>query len=859
MAASLEPSFAYLISQAEALAARRHEELRGVHLLAAAGAVPGAVRDVLDRHQAGFRRVLDQWERRVQGGAAENLHLLRRRVREVARTFGCRSPDAIHVVLALLDDTHGSARRVLASLDVDVQQLSCDIVQVGQGLTTKPRQAPRHESPPPRGQVVPVMPAQPVRGPQVQRPAQRTSNAAPVSSMTGRGRSSGQALSPFPDVGPTPLPGHRGRSTPVPAPASGLDSASESEKFAVFSGTDEGSPPVDPPEEMRCESDLENLRERFSLPEKQFPILTQVGKNLTLAAALGRSDPVVGRDEEVERALDVLAKRHGNNPCLIGDAGVGKTSVARGVAAAMLEGPEPARMVIEIPISELFAGTGVRGALAGRLAALKKEVKKAEDRVVLFFDEIHQLFSGDAAEEIAGELKLSLARGELPCIGATTTSEYRRVIESDSALSRRFSAIEVEEPCKEDAFLILSSLSERLQKHHEVAYDEDALALSISWSMRYLPGRCLPDKAVGLLDLAGARTRRRGKARVDAQAVAEVVASQANMPIERLLESDADRMLQLKEILCERVIGHEEHLERIARILRRNAAGLGTRRPIGTFLLLGPTGVGKTETAKAIAEVLFHDESAMTRIDMAELSEAHAVAKLVGAPPGYVGHDSGGQLTEAVRRRPYQVVLLDEIEKAHPEVLTTFLAVFDEGRMTDSRGRLVDFTNTVLVLTSNLGSAEISRGGRKRVGFGESDGPNGDAQKLVVAAARRALPPELFNRIDEILPFSPLTRSDVHRVGRKLCRGLSDEIELSRGIFLSICDSALDVLLDLGGFDPELGARPLRRMIARRIEAPLAEAILSGDLSAGDTWLVEGVDGDLSFDVVRAERVGAAE
>jgi ATP-dependent Clp protease ATP-binding subunit ClpC len=346
---------------------------------------------------------------------------------------------------------------------------------------------------------------------------------------------------------------------------------------------------------------------------------------------------------------------------------------------------------------------------------------------------------------------------------------------------------------------------------------------------------------------------------VDAEAVAEVVASQANMPIERLLESDADRMLHLKEILCERVIGHEEHLEKIARILRRNAAGLGTRRPIGTFLLLGPTGVGKTETAKAIAEVLFHDESAMTRIDMAEMSEAHAVAKLVGAPPGYVGHDSGGQLTEAVRRRPYQVVLLDEIEKAHPEVLTAFLAVFDEGRMTDSRGRLVDFTNTVLVLTSNLGSAEVFQGTRKRVGFGKSEGPSGDAQKLVVAAARRALPPELFNRIDEILPFAPLTRSDVHRVGRKLCRGLSDEIELSRGIFLSICDSALDVLLDLGGFDPELGARPLRRMIARRIEAPLAEAILSGELSAGDTWMVEGVDGEVSFDVVHAESAGAAE
>ena len=396
-----------------------------------------------------------------------------------------------------------------------------------------------------------------------------------------------------------------------------------------------------------------------------------------------------------------------------------------------------------------------------------------------------------------------------------------------------------------------------IEKGRELT-EEEALALSISWSLRYLPGRCLPDKAVSLLDLAGARARRRAQDRVTPKEVAEVVAAEANMPVERLLESDADRMLQLREILCERVIGHEEHLEKIARILRRNAAGLGGRRPIGTFLLLGPTGVGKTETAKAIAEVLFHSESAMTRIDMAEMSESHAVAKLMGAPPGYVGHDAGGQLTGAVRRRPYQVVLLDEIEKAHPEVLTAFLAVFDEGRMTDSRGRLVDFTNTVIVLTSNLGSSEIAAGSRKKVGFSSGERDVLDGQKLAVSAARRALPPELFNRIDEVLPFAPLTRDDVRKIGRKLCRGLADEIELSRGIALCICDSAIEVLLDQGGFDPELGARPLRRMVARKIEAPLAEAILSGELSAGDSWMVEGEGSELVFDIVR-EQEGAAE
>lgn len=860
MVASLEPGFAHLMSQAEALASRRHEDLRGVHLLAAAGAVPGGVRDLLEQNGAGFRRVLDQWERFSDAGPPENLHLLRRRVREVSRAFGARDPDAIHLVIALLDDIRGSARRVLEALQLDIKDLHLRVAQLGQGLPNRVRRVVSAPPSPIRGQVVPVMPPAPVRPPRT-----GVVRKAPVSALTreavqtGRGRSAGQALSAIPDVGPTPLPGMRGLASTGAAAGEEPESMEALESKVL--GLTEAL--ISNPEELESDASLSEeeiaiLTERYSLPKKRFPILSQVGKNLTLAAALGVSDPVVGRDEEIEKALDVLAKRQGNNPCLIGAAGVGKTSVARGIAAAMFASEKDERVVIEIPISELVAGTGVRGALAGRLAALKKEVKSADERVVLFFDEIHQLFTGDAAEEIAGELKLSLARGELPCIGATSTAEFRRVIESDPTLCRRFSPIEIDEPGKEDAFLILSSLADRLSSHHRVTYDEEALALSISWSVRYLPGRCLPDKAVGILDLAGARARRRGEHSVSPKEVAEVIASEASMPVERLLESDAERMLQLREILCERVIGHEEHLEKIARILRRNAAGLGSRRPIGTFLLLGPTGVGKTETAKAIAEVLFHSESAMTRIDMAEMSESHAVAKLVGAPPGYVGHDAGGQLTESVRRRPYQVVLLDEIEKAHPEVLTAFLAVFDEGRMTDSRGRLVDFTNTVLVLTSNLGSAELAASSKKRVGFSSGERPQEEGQKAVVAAARRALPPELFNRIDEVLPFAPLSRSDVLRIGRKLCSGLADEIELSRGIALSICDSALEVLLDQGGFDPELGARPLRRMVARKIEAPLAEAILAGEVRSGDTWLVEGEKDQLLYDCVRPE-AGAAE
>jgi ATP-dependent Clp protease ATP-binding subunit ClpC len=417
--------------------------------------------------------------------------------------------------------------------------------------------------------------------------------------------------------------------------------------------------------------------------------------------------------------------------------------------------------------------------------------------------------------------------------------------------------VEVEEPSREDAFLILDALSQKLEAHHGVRYDKQALALSVSWSVRYLPGRALPDKAVSILDLAGARVRRRGLETVDVTSVAEVVAGLVDAPVERLLESDGDRMLRLEEILAERIVGHGEHIAKVARILRRNAAGLGSRRPIGTFLLLGPTGVGKTETAKAIAEVLFETEMALTRIDLSEYSEAHSVAKLIGAPPGYVGHDAGGQLTEAVRRRPYQVILLDEIEKAHPDVLTAFLAVFDEGRMTDGRGRLVDFCNTVIVMTSNIGAEQSTEGARRRVGFSHTEASGSASHERVVAAAREALPPELYNRIDEVLAFAPLTRQDVSEVARRVLGKIAYALECERGIHLDVAESAIEALLDLGGFDPAFGARPVKRSIARLLEAPLAEKILKGELERGDVLLVEGVSDEngqsqgLCLDVLR--------
>ena len=520
--------------------------------------------------------------------------------------------------------------------------------------------------------------------------------------------------------------------------------------------------------------------------------------------------------------------------------------------------------MIGIEPAAILAGTGVRGSLAERIGQLKAEIAKAKDprtgqsRIVVFFDEIHVLFGPEAGDEATSELKLALARGELACIGATTEHEYRRSIDADPGLSRCFTPIEVTELGPEDAMLAIEGVAPLFERHHGCSFHEEAIAKAITWSVRYLPNKALPDKAVQILDLAGARTRRRGEREVNPAQVAEVVSELAGVPEERLLETDAERLLRIEELLGQRIVGHRHAREKSATVLRRNASGFRSRRPIGTFLLLGPTGVGKTETAKAIAECLFHSSDAMTRLDLSEYAESHAISRLVGAPPGYVGHDSGGQLTEAVRRRPYQVVLLDEIEKAHRDVLEGFLQVFDEGRMTDGRGRTIDFTNTVILLTSNIG-AELSPQAttRGRIGFGaarrdtnERDREITRYQEAVSDAARKALPPELFNRLDEVLAFAPLTRDDVAEVARRILRNLGKDLEEARGVKLDASAAAIEALLDAGGFDPEMGARPMRRAIGRLVEAPIAELILKGELRRGDVALVEVEDGAIVVDAV---------
>jgi ATP-dependent Clp protease ATP-binding subunit ClpC len=599
-----------------------------------------------------------------------------------------------------------------------------------------------------------------------------------------------------------------------------------------------------------------------SLDPKAFPLLTALARNLSQAAASGEIDPVIGRDQEIDSLLDVLARRRGNNPVIVGAPGVGKTAVVEGLARALLDGVLGDRVLLELSASSLLAGTGVRGALSERIQALRHEVKKSEGRVLLFIDEIHTVIGGAEGDSLGNELKSALARGELPVIGATTDAEYRRVFERDAALARRFTRIEVGPPSRAEALEILRGIAPQYEAHHAVRFDAAALESAVELSVRYLPDRQLPDKAIALIDHAAARVRRRGFARVDVAAVAAVVADLAGVPVERLLMQDAEALLSLEAHLAERVVGQAAAVGCIANALRKSAAGFFGARPLGTFLFLGPTGVGKTEMAKAIAERMFPG-SPITRIDMSELSEAHAVARLLGAPPGYVGFDEGGQLTEAVRHRPYQLVLLDEIEKAHPDVLLALLPLLDEGRLTDSRGRTVDFTNTVIVMTSNLGAE--SAAARSRIGFGVSE--SGLAEQTredlrgrdrALACARSALPPELWNRIDEPLYFQPLDEAQVMKVARRMLQEVARVALERHQVVLQVETSALLALVAAGGFDRALGARPMRRTISRLVEAPLSRALLSGELGCGASVLLHAEHGTLEL-ALRERTPSAAE
>ncbi len=848
----------------------RNETLTTVHLLAAVIDLGGPAERLLEQRKLGRSTVLKaarSFEETTED-AVENVFLSARDIARRAaipsrdafpsKRSDCRpaapeQPGGVHVLLALLANRNHAAHRALGQMGLDISRLRTAVTRIALGVVSPPRslRAPKPEvvsraSAAPPSATPPAAPTKGTAQPLSLVPALPVVPSATITSGPSPVRKAKPKRAKSRAVEVPLLPPLHEVATPmkVETPAVPVVAVPKAKRRRKKS-TD--SPPKLAPALHALDSEV-------------FPLLTRMGRNLTAAAHAGELEPVVGRNVEVEQALDVLAKRRANVPVFTGPAGVGKTSVAHAVAVEL---GKLDRLLVELPVADLIAGTGARGSLAERLADIRAEVEQAGGRVVLFIDELHEFV--DSGDEAVAELKAALALGQLPLIAANSDVAYRRLLDADPALARRLTEVAVEEPSETDAFLLLRKVADTLAKHHRVRITDEAIAVSVAWSIRYLPGRALPDKAVSLLDLAGARRRRRAekkrRPKVTIEHIAEVVAELADVPIERLTQTDHDRMIDLDKLIRERVIGHDEACGRIASVLRRNAAGLRGRRPVGSFLLLGPTGVGKTETAKAVAEVLFGAGDAMTRLDMSEYAEAHAIARLIGAPPGYIGHDAGGLLTEAVRRRPYQVVLLDEIEKAHRDVLQAFLQVFDEGRLTDGRGRTVDFTNTVIVLTSNIGAAELSSArSERRVGFANRSETKSASQlrDVAVTAARATLAPELYNRIDEVLFFRHLERADVRVIARRLLAGLAASLA-PRGIRLDVADNAIDALLDAGGFDAELGARPMRRAISRHIEAPLADMILRGELPEGSVAMVDaGEDGEVVVDAVVVDAVAGA-
>ncbi|WEO94417.1 ATP-dependent Clp protease ATP-binding subunit [Streptomyces sp. FXJ1.172] len=660
-------------------------------------------------------------------------------------------------------------------------------------------------------------------------------------------------------------------------------------------------------------------------PERQratgTPTLDKYGRDLTEMARQGRIDPVIGRDTEIEQTIEVLSRRGKNNPVLIGDAGVGKTAIVEGLAERITDGDVPdglaGRRVVALDLTGVVAGTRYRGDFEERLNNIVEEIRAHSDRLIVFIDELHTVVGagsgGEGGAMDAGNiLKPALARGELHVVGATTLEEFRR-IEKDAALARRFQPILVPEPTVADTIEILRGLRDRYEAHHQVRYTDEALVAAVQLSDRYLTDRRLPDKAIDLIDQAGARVRLGARTKgtdvrtmeheveqlvrdkdqavagedydeakqlrdriaelkrriseasgdekadegldleVTAEAVAEVVSRQTGIPVSSLTQEEKERLLNLEGHLHERVVGQEEAVAVVSEAVMRSRAGLASpRRPIGSFLFLGPTGVGKTELARALAEALFGSEERMVRLDMSEYQERHTVSRLVGAPPGYVGHEEAGQLTEVVRRHPYSLLLLDEVEKAHPDVFNILLQVLDDGRLTDSQGRTVDFTNTVIVMTSNLGSEAITRRGGG-IGFG----PGGAAadeearREQILRPLREHFRPEFLNRIDEIVVFRQLTGEQLRQITDLLLESTRRLMD-AQGVTVHFTDAAVDWLAERG-YQPEYGARPLRRTIQREVDNQLSRLLLSGAVSEGARVTVDVEDGRLDFRAGRSQ------
>ncbi|HOB29322.1 MAG TPA: ATP-dependent Clp protease ATP-binding subunit [Bacillota bacterium] len=652
----------------------------------------------------------------------------------------------------------------------------------------------------------------------------------------------------------------------------------------------------------------------------QTPTVDAFGRDLTKLAREGKLDPVIGREKEIERVIQILSRRTKNNPCLIGEPGVGKTAIAEGLAQRIVEGNVPdilrGKRLVTLELAAVVAGTKYRGEFEERLRKLVSELRQAGN-VMVFIDELHTIIGAGAAEgaiDASNILKPALARGELQCIGATTLDEYRKHIEKDPALERRFQPIIVGEPSKEESLAILKGLRDRYEAHHKVKITDEALEAAVKLADRYIADRFLPDKAIDLIDEAASRVRIRNYtappdlkqieeklanlraekeaavrnqefelaaelrdqerkikeelaelkkeweqqigtadlSMVTAEDVAYIVSSWTGVPVEKLAEEESARLLNLEKILHQRVVGQDEAVKSVSKAIRRARAGLkDPKRPIGSFIFLGPTGVGKTELARALAEALFGDERAMIRLDMSEYMEKHTAARLIGAPPGYVGYEEGGQLTEQVRRKPYSVVLFDEIEKAHPDVFNVLLQILEDGRLTDGKGRTVDFRNVVVIMTSNVGATSMHRA---TLGFGADDEEDSyeKMKERILSDLKQTFRPEFLNRVDDIIVFHPLNEEHINKIVEIMLEELNQRLA-EYDLKVEVSEEARAALVK-EGFDPAFGARPLRRVIQKRLEDNISEEMLQGKIAPGDTITVTIKDGQYQFQAKAAKK-----
>jgi len=639
--------------------------------------------------------------------------------------------------------------------------------------------------------------------------------------------------------------------------------------------------------------------------ETRYRTLEKYSRDLTQAAREGKLDPVIGRDTEILRVIQILSRRTKNNPVLIGEAGVGKTAIVEGLAQKIATNDVPeiltGKRVVSLDLGAMIAGSRFRGEFEERLKAAIEEIQRATGEVILFIDELHTVVGAGAAQgamDASNMLKPALARGELQCVGATTLDEYHKHIEKDAALERRFAPVYVEEPSVDDTIQMLRGLRDRYEAHHKVHFSDEALVAAARLSERYVTDRHLPDKAIDLMDEAAAKLRvalyslpldlknmksdiervsaeeeQAGLERdyeraaqkkaerlrmesefnikrdqweseheldevVDVNDIAEVIAQWTGIPLNQMMETEAEKLLQMEERLHERIKGQDEAIHAISDAIRRARSGLkDPRRPIGSFIFIGPSGVGKTELAKALAEFMFDDEEALVRIDMSEYREQHTVSRLFGAPPGYVGYEEGGQLTEAVRRRPYRVILFDEIEKAHPEVWNALLQILDDGRLTDGQGRVVDFRNTVLIMTSNLGTEFVRRSGSLGFLQRSSDSEEQAEHEKIEKALKSTFRPEFLNRIDEIITFSALNREQMREIVDLQMKEVQGRLS-EQGLMVEMTEAARNWLADVG-YDPSFGARPLRRALQKYVESPLSVSLLSGQFTGSDIILVD--------------------